>query len=140
MKFPDTLEPYAIVDRSDIVYSVCRDFDHISRYKGLRQVIHEGDKPARYIALETVNSVQSSVPVNYYTVTKQMENRLDLISYKFLGSPTYAWVIAYVNDIADGFTCPEGMSLAIPTSISSLFGAGELLAAVSAMKLNLGSE
>lgn len=140
MKFPDTLEPYATIDRSDIVYSVCRDFDHISRYKGLRQVIHEGDKPARYIALETVNSVQSSVPVNYYTVTKQMENRLDLISYKFLGSPTYAWVIAYINDISDGFTCPEGMSLAIPTSISSLFSAGELLAAVSAMKLNLGSE
>ena len=140
MRFPDTLEPYDKIDRSDIVYTVCRDFDHISRYKGLRQVIHEGDKPDRYIALETANSITSSVSVTYYTVTKQYENRLDLISYKLLGSPTYAWVIAYINDIADGFTCPEGMSLAVPVSISSLFNSGEILAAVPATKLNLGTE
>jgi len=140
MKFPNTLTPYEVIDRSDIEYSVCRDFNHISRYKGLRQVVHEGDKSDRYVALETSNPVQSKADVTYYTVPTNYENRLDLIANKMLGAPTYAWIIAYLNNISDGFTCYAGQVLAIPTSISSLFDTGEVLAAISAMKLNLGTE
>ena len=140
MKFPDTLQPYDEIKRTEIEYSVCRDYDHISRYKGLRQVIHEGQNSDRYIALETTNGTKCTVKVTYYTVPVSYEHRLDLIAYKMLGSPTYAWIIAYINDIADGYSCFEGQVLAIPTSLSSLFETGQLLAAVSAIKLNLGSE
>ena len=140
MKVLDTLKPYGTIDRSEIVYTVCRDFDHISRYKGLRQVVHEGDTPNRYIALETSNAITSSIQVTYFTVPRHLENRLDVIAYNFLGSATYSWVIAYMNGIIDGFTCPEGQQLAIPTSIASLFNSGEVLAAVPAVRLNLGSE
>ena len=140
MKFPDTLKPYDSIDRDSIVYTVCRDYDHISRYKGLRQVIHEGTTPSRYVALESPNSIVSNVEVTYYTVPHHLENRLDIIAYNFLGAATYSWVIAYINNIVDGFTCSEGQMLAIPVSISSLFNKGEILAAISAVKLNLGSE
>lgn len=140
MKFPNLAVPYEKITRDEIVYSVCRDFNHISRYKGLRQVIHEGKNPDRYIALETVNTTTSKVDVRYYTVPHMYENRLDLISNDLLGSPTYSWVIAYINDITDGYSCYEGQTLAVPNSISELFDSGEILAAISAMKLNLSSE
>ena len=135
-----TTESYAEVGRDEIQYTYCRDFDHISRYKGLRQVIHQGQSPDRFVALETVNPFSTSSSVKYYTVPPNRENRLDLIAYEQLGSATYAWVIAYINKIADGFTVLEGTRLAIPQSIASLFDQGELLASVSAFKLNLGSE
>ena len=140
MKVLDTVNPYDEVERDEIEYTVCRDFNHISRYKGLRQVIHEGTQPNRYIALETNNAFTTHTEVTYYTVPAHLENRLDIIAYKLLGSANYAWVIAYFNDISDGFTVQEGQKLAIPNNISLLFNSGEVLAPISALKLNLGSE
>ncbi len=75
-----------------------------------------------------------------FTVPSHLENRLDLIAESELGSAKYAWVIAYVNKIADGFTVLEGTKLQIPTSITQLFESGELMSAVEYTKLNLGSE
>lgn len=123
-----------------ISYTYCRDFDHISRYKGLRQVIHNPNDLERYISLETTNPFSTNSSVTYYTVPNSRENRLDLIAYEFLGSASYAWVIAYFNNIEDGYTVLEGTKLAIPNGISSLFEQGELLAPVPATKLNIGSE
>ena len=40
MDFYDTTTEYEKVDYKGIQYTVCRDYDHISRYKGLRQLIH----------------------------------------------------------------------------------------------------
>ncbi len=140
MKIIDTVNPYDTIERDEIEYTVCRDFNHISRYKGLRQVIHEGQKPTRYVALETSNPFTTHSEVTYYTVPANLENRLDLIAYKLLGSASYAWVIAYFNGISDGFTVQEGQKLAIPNNISLLFNSGEVLSPISAMRLNLGSE
>lgn len=140
MKIQNTFDPYDEIDRDVIQYSVCRDFNHISRYKGLRQVVHEYSTPDRYIALETPNGITSNVEVEYYSVPANRANRLDIIAKEKLGSANYAWVIAYINDIADGFTVHEGTKLAIPTSITSLFNNGQILAPISANKLNLGSE
>lgn len=140
MKLLDTTNPYDVVERDEIEYTVCRDFDHISRYKGLRQVIHEGTQPDRYVALETSNAFTTNLDVTYYTVPSHLENRLDIIAYKLLGSASYAWVIAYFNDISDGFTVQEGQKLAIPNNVSLLFNSGECLAPVSAFRLNFGSE
>ena len=135
-----TVESYAVVDRDAIQYTYCRDYDHVSRYRGLRQVVHQGQSPDRYIALESPNAFETHSNVVYYTVPANLENRLDIISQELLGSPDYKWVIAYFNGIADGFTVREGTTLQIPKSVSSLFESGEVLAPIAATKLNLGTE
>lgn len=140
MRIQNTTEPYDTIEREPIQYSVCRDYDHISRYKGLRQVVHEADSENRYIALETPNAFKSNTEVEYYTVPANLENRLDLIARDKLGSEQYSWVLAYFNGISDGFTVEEGTRLAIPKSVTALFNNGEILSAIPANKLSLGSE
>lgn len=137
----NTLEPYETLEHKGIQYTNCRNYPHISRYRGLRQVVHNPqDIEDRFIALESPNPFTSSAEVMYHQVTAHEENRLDLISTNTLGTPTYAWAIAYFNGISDGFTVKEGQRLAIPKSFTSLFNTGELLSPVSALTLNLGEE
>lgn len=140
MEFYNTLTPYDEIDYKGIQYTSCRAFDHISRYRGLRQVIHNPNESDRLVTLETPNAFSTNLQVNYYVVSADTENRLDIIAYRFLGSAQYAWIIAYFNGISDGYTCREGQRLAIPRSYSALFNSGELLQPVPASTLNLGSE
>lgn len=140
MRIQDTYHPYKTVERDPIQYTYCVDYSHLSRYRALRQVIHQGQAGTRYVALETVNPFSTSSDMKYYTVPAHLENRLDIIAKEQLGSANYSWIIAYVNRISDGFTVLEGTTLAIPTSVTALFEKGELLAPISATKLNLGSE
>lgn len=140
MYIQNTLVPYCEIEHKGIQYTTCREYSHISRYACLRQVVHNPRYSDRFIALETPNSFSSNVDVVYHDVKAHEENRLDLIAYQYLGTAQYAWVIALFNNIQDGYTIHEGQRLAIPTNISSLFGKGEILAPVSALKLNLGSE
>lgn len=142
MYIQDTLTPYEEIDYKGIQYTTCRDFKHISRYRGLRQVIHSPqDIEDRFIALETPNGFQTSnTPVVWHEVLGVEVNRLDLIAEKFLGSASYAWVIAYFNQIEDGFTCQLGQQLKIPKSITDLMRSGEILQSVTALTLNLSSE
>lgn len=136
----NTLTPYRQIERDDIQYTYCHDYEHISRYKGLRQVIHQGLSADRYVALETTNPFETDANVFYYTVPENLSNRLDIIARDKLGSASYAWVIAYFNGIADGFTVAEGTKLRIPKNISLLFNNGEVLAPVNVTRINLGSE
>lgn len=136
----DTLIPYKEIEHTGIQYTVCKDFNHISRYKGLRQVIHNPEDSDRFISLETPNSLNSSADFTYYDVSATEENRLDLISYKFYGSPHYSWIISYFNGIEDGYTVFEGQRLKILKNFTDLFNKGELLAAIPALQLNLGEE
>ena len=140
MRDYNTLTPYETIKRDDIQYTYCHDYSHISRYKGLRQIIHQGISPDRFVALETTNPFKSESTVYYYTVPARLANRLDVIARDHLGSASYAWVIAYFNGITDGFTVAEGTSLMIPKNISSLFNNGECLAPIRVTSLNLGSE
>lgn len=140
MEFYNTLTPYETLERDPIRYGVCRSFDHISRYSRLRQVIHNSGSSDSFVALETPNAFNSNADVEYYEVPASEENRLDIIANKFLGSASYSWVIAYFNDIADGFTVQEGQKLKIPKQFTSLFNSGEMLQSVSAYRLNLYSE
>lgn len=140
MRILNTLTPYNSIDYKGIQYQVCRDFDYISRYKGLRQVAHNPDDADRFIALETPNAINHNVELRYYDVLHVEENRLDIIANKLLGSAQYAWVIAYFNNIYDGFSVSAGQRIVVPKSISSLFKTGELLASIPASTLNLGSE
>lgn len=140
MEIYNTLQPYDVIEYSGIAYGHCRDFNHISRYKSLRQITHNAVGTDRFIALETVNPFITDCEVEYYEVPAHEENRLDVIAYKTLGSAQYAWVLAYFNQIEDGFSVREGQKLAIPKSISQLFNKGEMLSAISPLALNLGSE
>ncbi len=136
----DTLVPYAECEHRGIQYTVCRDYDHISRYRGLRQVIHNPDDSDRFIALEIPNSIVSNAEFLYYDVPSTEENRLDIIAYKFFGSAQYSWIISYFNDIEDGYTVYEGQRLKILKNFTDLFNTGELLAPIPALTLNLGTE
>ena len=73
----NTLIPYEELDYGGIQYSVCRDFDHVSRYRCLRQVTHKPDvTDERFVALETVNPFTSNTDVQYYEVPAHEENPL----------------------------------------------------------------
>lgn len=137
----DTLVPYKTVDNGGIEYTVCRDFKHISRYKGLRQVIHDPTNTNdRFMALETVNSIKSRAKYSWYEVLPMEKNRLDLIAKKFYGSAQYSWVISYMNRIEDGYSVYPGQKIRILDNFMDLFSSGEILASIPAMILNLGAE
>ena len=135
----DLTKPYDELDHEGIIYSVCRDFNHISRYRNLRQVVHQPG-PDRYVTLETVNPFVTNTEIKYHEVTSTEVDRLDLIAEAELGSATYGWVIAYFNRIEDGYTVREGQRLVIPNSVTALLSSGEILAPITALKLNLGEE
>ena len=134
------IQPYDIVEHIGIQYTTCRDYSHISRHRGLRQVIHGPEEASRFIALETPNPFYSNVEVIYHDVASHEVNRLDVLAHKYLGSASYSWVIAQFNNIEDGFTIQEGQRLSIPKNLFSLMNKGEILAPVSATSLNLGRE
>jgi len=136
----DLTQPYKTLEHEGIAYSTCKDYNHISRYRNLRQVVHCPDTVDRYVTLETVNPFITHTEVKYHEVTVPEVNRLDLIAQKELGSATYSWVIAYFNSIEDGYTVREGQKLIIPNSVTALLSAGEILAPITALKLNLGEE
>lgn len=140
MQIQNTLTPYAEIERDEIQYGYCRDFEHISRYRTLRQVTHQSEHPSRFVSLETSNPFETNTEITYYTVPANRVNRLDLIAQEKLGTADYKWVLAYFNHIEDGFTVFEGQVLAIPKSITALLENGEILAPVPATQLNLGAE
>ena len=137
----DTTKPYKEVEYKGIEYTVCKEFDHISRYKRLRQVIHYLEGTQRFKTLEVQNSYDyDDIKIEYYIVTVETENRIDLISYKYFGTTSYSWIISYINQIYDGYTVFEGQVLMIPVNLSDLFKSGCVLSAVSPTSLNLGTE
>lgn len=136
----DLSTPYDTLEHSGIAYSVCREYNHISRYRNLRQIIHRPNDSDRYVTLETSNAFTSHTDVIYHDVTVEEENRLDIVANTYLGSPTYSWVIAYFNHIEDGYTIREGQKLMIPRNITALFDKGEILEPRTALILNLGEE
>ena len=137
----NTLEPYHMLEHKGIDYTVCREFNHISRYKGLRQLVYNpSEMNERFIALETPNPIHTNLTFRYYEVPQREENRLDLIAYKHYGSAQYSWIVAYFNNIEDGYTVNAGQRLKIIDNFTDLFASGELLASIPPMSLNLGHE
>lgn len=141
MAINDLTLPYDVIQHEGIAYSVCKEFDYISRYRNLRQVVHTPNSPNRYVTFETPNPiVTNNLPIIYHVVDASEANRLDIIANRYLGSASYSWVIAYFNQIEDGYSVFEGQTIIIPKSITDLFAEGEILASVTALKLNLGEE
>lgn len=140
MKIMNTLIPYDKIDYEGIEYGTCIDYDHVSRYRKLRTVVHNPNESCRFTTLETSNLFSSNLTLKTYQVKATEEDRLDIIANNLLGSARYSWVLAYFNSIEDGFTVKEGMLLKYPASVSMLFQNNEILSSVPATMLNLGSE
>lgn len=137
----DLTQPYKELPHYGIAYSTCKEYKHISRYRNLRMISHMPNTSEKYTTLETVNPIVTNrLKIIYHVVELQEENRLDLIANRYLGSASYSWVIAYFNSIEDGFTVTAGQTIIIPKTITDLFSAGEILAPVIPLKLNLGEE
>lgn len=58
--------------------------------------------------------IQKSSDDTLYTVKSGEEGRLDLISYKFYGTPFLWWLIAYASNIVDPISVSVGTVLRIP--------------------------
>jgi len=139
----DTLIPYKEIEYNGITYSNCEEYSHVSRYRCLRTVNHvKSDRKSHFISLETPNNIHANIEVIYYIVRAEEENRLDIISNKYLGSAEYTWVLSYINEIHDGYTVHEGQKIMIPASksVTALFETGEMLASVNPLLFNLGEE
>ena len=137
----DLTSPYKTIEHYGIVYSSCKDFNHISRYRNLRRVVHLTDSSYRYETLEIPNAFTTHTEIKYHEVTVNEINRLDLIAQETLGSATYGWVLAYFNGIEDGYTVLEGQKLKYPKNgVTALLTTGEVLAPIAKTKLNLGEE
>lgn len=134
------LIPYAASERQSIQYTFCKEYPHISRYRALRQIVHEPDQSCRFVAPETSNAFKTQLTCKYYQVSNDEVNRLDLIAQKLLGSPTYGWVLAYFNQIPDGFTVRAGQNLKYPANFTDLFNKGECLEPITALQLTLTEE
>lgn len=94
-------------------YAKPRNYKHISRYGIYRQII-DNDNNAY---TETVNAtpVAESNNDNYHEVLKEEENRLDIISNKYYGTPEFYWAIALANGYVDPFYVKEGTIIRIPS-------------------------
>ena len=103
----NTVTPYKVLPHKRILYNPCHDYDHISRYKGLRQITHITENNDRFMTLEGPNAFTTNSDVNIYDVPTYMENRIDLIANQHLGAASYGWIISNFNDIEDNFTVIE---------------------------------
>ena len=98
-------------------YTKPRNYKKISRYGVYRLIMDQTE-----VYTETVNQtpIEESIDDVYHEVLQSEENRLDIISNKYYGSPDFYWAIALANEIIDPFTIPQGMMLRIP-KINTLF-------------------
>ena len=108
----------------ELEYYPSINYKNVSRYRNLRTLMDTDGK----IYHESWNQkfVDYSDGDQYFTVTKVEENRLDIVSQKYYGTPRYWWVIALANYILDPFDVPLGTSLRIPP-LTSLYKKGGVL-------------
>ena len=53
MKYYDTLGTYRPLEHVPIQYGVCRDYGHLCRYRGLRQLVHDpSDEAERFVSFQ----------------------------------------------------------------------------------------
>lgn len=98
-----------------------RQYTVLSRYRIYNQIV---DSQTKDVYLESPNKINiikdGSV---YHTVEASEENRLDIISNIYYGTPTFYWAIAMANNIIDPMIVVKGTILRIP-SYESLFVTG----------------
>lgn len=86
--------------------------DASSRYSKDDRILYDTGEEI----IETSDRIefQHSNKDNYFTVTSQYENRLDLVAYEVYGSSLYWWAIASASGIYDPFDVKVGTILRVP--------------------------
>lgn len=93
----------------------------LSRYNTLLRLTNSNGKT--YIETPYKVKIKETNEDNLYSVESGYENRLDLISYKFYGTPLLWWAIAMVNNISNPLDVDIGIVLRIPT-LKSIYESG----------------
>lgn len=106
-----------------IVYSKPRSYEHTSRYSKYRQIVDNLDS---YVETFNQSTIQKSDIDIFHTVTREQENRPDIIANIYYNDPSFYWVIAVANDLVDPFIIQIGSILRIP-SLNSLYTVGGVL-------------
>lgn len=91
----------------------------VSRYHNLRRI--RDDEGDEYIESYEGISFPERPDDKYHQVEPSETNRIDLVAYKYYGTPLLYWVIAEANDLNDPDDLPAGTTLRIP-SRQSLYG------------------
>ena len=105
-------------------YARPRKYDKVSRYQIYRLIMdNDGDT---YVETTNRTPIKESERDKYHEVQKNEENRLDIISNKYYGTPEYFWMIALANDIVDPFVVKPGDVLRIPSFYSAFEWDGPL--------------
>lgn len=120
---PRYLEEYRTIFEEPTYYSP-RQYENNSRYQRVRTL--KDEKGNVYHENWIKRGIDTSASDSYYTVTMVEENRLDIISSSYYGTPRYWWVIAIANNIIDPFDVPIGTELRIPT-LDTLYNKGGIL-------------
>ena len=102
-------EPSIIVKSDDLVV---QSVQKQSRYKTLKRLVNENSDS--FIETPNKTIIRETTKDNFYKVEPGCENRLDLISNMFYGTPKLWWVIAMVNKIYDPRKVKPGIILRIP--------------------------
>ena len=98
-------------------YARPRKYDNVSRYQ-IYRLIMDNDNDT-YTETTNRTPVKESERDVYHEVQKEEENRLDIISNKYFGTPEYYWLIALANDLVDPFVVRVGDVLRIPNLYSA---------------------
>ena len=100
-------------------YNIDKNTEAMSRYKTLMRIIEtNGDE---YIESYDEIIVPETSDDYFHEVQTGEVNRLDLISFKYYGTPLLWWVIAEVSEIINPLKVPAGTILRIPSK-QSLYG------------------
>lgn len=91
-------------------YSDPRKYENLSRYRVYRQILSDDT----YLESFNQKEIEKSDGDVYHIVTKQEENRLDMISNNYYGTPEYWWILAIANNFIDPFVLTSGTSVRIP--------------------------
>ncbi len=91
---------------------VAKDNQQLSRDKNLKGLVNEDGKT--YIESPGKLVIKASTRDTMFTVEAGYENRIDLVSYKFYGTPYLWWAIALLNHIEDPRILEVGVILRIP--------------------------
>ena len=117
--FADAIDITQVYANRYSAYSLCR-------YKK-REILFDTFLHYGTMHREDMSITATDDQVTDYVVPQFMENRLDLIAYKFYGNSELYWVIAYFNNIIDPMVLAVGTELKIP-SLSTLYVSGGILA------------
>lgn len=116
------------VDR--VIYELPKEYEpkrynHVCRYSNINR-LYDDKFSIYYHEFGSKFEIPESDNDEFHKVLLKEENRLDIISNNYYGTPLYWWIIAAANNIQDAFEVPMNTVLRIPP-LAILFDVGGIL-------------